>query len=237
MTGASSGIGEATALALAGAGASVSLAARRAERIEALAEKIVADGGRAIAVPTDVSDEEQARSFIEQTTERLGAPDVLVNNAGAMLIGPVEGADTERWRRMIDANVYGVLYCTHAVLPAMREAGRGHVVNVSSVAGRRANPYFAVYNLTKFGVTAFSEALRQELAESGIRVTVVEPGFVDTELSSHNDEVVRQGAEQMKEKLVKVLDPEDIAAAILDAVSRPAHVNISEVVVMPTRQK
>src|ERR1035441_6265596 len=138
VTGASSGIGEATALACAQAGAAVSLAARRADRIEALAERITAAGGRAIAIPTDVGDESQARAFVERTHSELGRLDVLVNNAGVMLLGPIENAPTEEWRRMIEANVFGVLYCTHAALGLMREQGSGHIVNVSSVAGRVA---------------------------------------------------------------------------------------------------
>jgi clavulanate-9-aldehyde reducatase len=236
-TGGSRGLGLLLARAFADQGCRVAICARDVHELEMAERELRQHSPEVLTVPCDVADRAQVADMVEWVTTRFGGIDVLVNNAGVMLIGPVEGADTERWRRMIDANVYGVLYCTHAALPAMREAGRGHIVNVSSIAGRRANPYFAVYNLTKFGVTAFSEALRQELAESEIRVTVVEPGFVETELTSHNDEIVRQGSEKMKEKLVKVLDPQDIAAAILDAVSRPAHVNVSEIVVMPTRQK
>src|SRR4051795_11201501 len=162
ITGASSGIGEATALMYAERGAAVALTARRADRIEALAARIEDDGGRAVALPADVGDERQARAFVEHAYEHLGRLDVLVNNAGVMLLGPIEGADTEHWRRMVDANVFGVLYCTHAALPVMREQGSGHIVNVSSVAGRFARAGSGVYNLTKFGVGAFSEALRQE---------------------------------------------------------------------------
>src|SRR6476646_9532324 len=135
VTGASSGIGEATALACARAGAAVALAARRAERIDELARRIVAEGGRAIAVPSDVGEEDQARAFVERAHAELGRLDVLVNNAGVMLLGPISGAPTEEWRRMIHANVYGVLYCTHAALPLMANQGSGHIINVSSVAG------------------------------------------------------------------------------------------------------
>ncbi len=138
ITGASSGIGEATALACARAGAAVALAARRADRIQALAERIDSEGGRAIAVPTDVGDEDQARAFVQRAHAELGRLDVLVNNAGVMLLGPIENAPTDEWRQMIHANVFGVLYCTHAALPIMREQGSGHIVNVSSVAGRLA---------------------------------------------------------------------------------------------------
>src|SRR5438445_5439384 len=162
VTGASSGIGEATALACARAGATVALAARRRDRIEALAGRIASEGGRALAVPTDVAQEAQARAFIGRTHAELGRLDVLVNNAGVMLLGPIAGASTEEWRRMIDANVFGVLYCTHAALPLMAEQGSGHIINVSSVAGRVARAGSGVYNLTKFGGGAFSESLRQE---------------------------------------------------------------------------
>src|SRR2546425_5578308 len=168
ITGASSGIGEATAVALARAGASVSLAARRAERIEALASKISDEGGNAIAIPTDVGSENEANGFIEGTRERLGRLDILVNNAGLMLLGPVIGAETEEWRRMVNVNVLGLLYCTHAVLPIMGEQGSGHIVNVSSVAGRQAAFGAAVYNLTEFRVNGFSEALRQAAATANV---------------------------------------------------------------------
>ena len=155
-----------------------------------------------------------------------------------MLLGPVEGADTDHWRRMVDVNVYGLLYCTHAALPVMREQGGGHVVNVSSVAGRHAHLGSAVYNLTKFGVNGFSEALRQEALHSNIRVTVIEPGFVDTELAGHNElELVRQGVERMREQIGEVLTAEDIAEAITYAVTRPERVSVNEVLVRPTRQQ
>ena len=162
VTGASSGIGEATALACAQAGAAVALAARRADRIEALAQRITDEGGRALAVAADVGEEDEARGFVERAHRELGRLDVLVNNAGVMLLGPIEGAPTEEWRRMVHVNIFGVLYCSHAALPLMREQGHGHIVNVSSVAGRFARAGSGVYNLTKFGVSAFSEALRQE---------------------------------------------------------------------------
>src|SRR4051794_25513974 len=237
ITGASSGIGEATALAYAERGALVALAARRADRIEELAARINADGGRAIALPTDVGDERQARAFVEHAYEHLGRLDVLVNNAGVMLLGPVEGADTETWRRMIEANVYGVLYCTHAAMPVMRAQGSGHIVNVSSIAGRRAAAGAAVYNLTKFGVNGFSEALRQEALHMGVRVTIVEPGFVETELQGHNDDTIMAAVDKARERIGQVLRPEDIATAIVHATEQPEHVNVSQVLVVPTREK
>src|SRR5438045_2045706 len=168
ITGASSGIGGATALALAREGAAVALGARREDRIEELARRIEADGGRAVALPVDVSDEQNAHAFVSDAHERLGGLDVLVNNAGVMLLGPIEGADTEHWRRMVDVNVLGLLYCTQAALPLMREGGGGHVVNVSSVGGRVGNPGSAVYNATKWAVVGFSEALRKEAAPSKV---------------------------------------------------------------------
>src|ERR1700693_4849386 len=168
ITGASSGIGEAAAVACARAGAAVALAARRVDRIEALAQRIAEEGGRAIAVPTDVGEEAQARAFVERAFTELGRLDVLVNNAGVMLLGPIENANTEEWRRMVHANVFGVLYCTHAALPLMAQQGSGHIVNVSSVAGRIARAGSGVYNLTKWGVGAFSEALRQEGVALGV---------------------------------------------------------------------
>jgi clavulanate-9-aldehyde reducatase len=238
ITGASSGIGEATALALADAGAAVALGARRVDRIEALAERIGSAGGRAIAFEVDVTDEQAAKAFVSAAHERLGGLDVLVNNAGVMLLGPVAEADTEQWRRMIDVNLLGLLYCTHAALPLMTAGGGGHVVNVSSVAGRRANAGAAVYNMTKFGVTAFSEALRQEALHADIRVTCVEPGYVETELQGHNKSpLVQQGVKRMRDQIGEVLQPHDIAEAIRYAVTQPRHVGINEVLVRPTRQQ
>jgi NADP-dependent 3-hydroxy acid dehydrogenase YdfG len=235
VTGASSGIGEAVALACAEAGAAVALAARRADRIESLAEQISRGGGRALAVPTDVSREDAARAFVQRTHDELGRLDVLVNNAGVMLLGPIAGADTEEWRRMIDANVYGVLYCTHAALPLMAAQGSGHIVNVSSVAGRFARAGSGVYNLTKFGVGAFSEALRQEAVGMRVRVTVVEPGAVATELPGHNrPEVLEQMAKAFQG--VTPLSSEDIARAVLLAIAQPANVSINELLVRPSGQ-
>jgi NADP-dependent 3-hydroxy acid dehydrogenase YdfG len=235
ISGASSGIGEATALACAQAGAAVALAARRADRIQALAKRIESEGGRAIAVPTDVGDEDQARAFVQRAHAELGRLDVLVNNAGVMLLGPIENAPTDEWRQMIHANVFGVLYCTHAALPIMHEQGSGHIVNVSSVAGRFARAGSGVYNLTKFGVGAFSEALRQETVPLGLRVTLIEPGAVDTELAGHNrPEVIEMIARNFAD--VERLTSEDIAAAILYAIAAPANVAVNEVLIRPRGQ-
>jgi NADP-dependent 3-hydroxy acid dehydrogenase YdfG len=235
ITGASAGIGEATALACVEAGAAVALAARRGDRIEALAARINEEGGTALAVPTDVSDERQARAFVEQTYEHLGRLDALVNNAGVMLLGAVMGADTDEWRRMIDANLYGVLYCSHAALPLMAQQGGGHIVNVSSVAGRIASAGSAVYNMTKWGVNGFSEGLRQEALHSGVRVTIVEPGAVETELLSHNSEAIQAAAAE-RFAGVQSLAAEDIANAIVYALAQPENVAINEVLIRPARQ-
>jgi NADP-dependent 3-hydroxy acid dehydrogenase YdfG len=154
-----------------------------------------------------------------------------------MLLGPVADANVDEWRQMIDVNLLGLLYCTHAALPLMAQGGGGDIVNVSSVAGRRADAGAAVYNMTKFGVHAFSEALRQEALHSGIRVTTVAPGFVETELQGHNrNPLVRQTMDRAREQIGQVLHAEDIADAILHAVTRPPHVCVNEVVVRPTGQ-
>ena len=183
ITGASSGIGEATALALAALGAKVALAARRAERLQKLEKQITDGGGKALSLVTDIADEAQATEMVHKTNSNFGSVDILVNNAGVMLVGPVEGADTSDWQRMININLMGLMYATHAALPLMKAQGGGHIVNISSVAGRVAVPNYAVYNATKFGVGAFSEALRKEVYKDKIRVTVIEPGGVATELA------------------------------------------------------
>jgi clavulanate-9-aldehyde reducatase len=237
ITGASSGIGEATAVELARAGAAVAVGARRRERLDEVVDRIESAGGRALALEVDVTDETQARAFVATAHRELGGLNILLNNAGVMLLGPVEGASLDDWRQMVDVNVYGVLWCTHAALPLMREGGGGDIVNVSSTAGRRASAGAAVYNLTKFGVTGFSEALRQEALHSNIRVTVVEPGMVETELHEHTrDPIVRRSLERSREQIGEPLNAGDIAREITHAVSQPPHVCINEIVVRPTRQ-
>jgi len=235
ITGASSGIGEATALAAARAGAAVAVAARRRERLEALAGRLEGEGAQVFTMECDVSREEQARAFVEGAHSRFGRLDALVNNAGLMLLGPIERAPTEEWRRMVDVNVFGVLYCTHAAVPLMRSQGFGHLIAVSSVAGRFARAGAGVYNLTKFGVGAFYESLRQELAPSGIRVTLIEPGAVATELLSHNRPEIR---EQFARGIgdVEPLTAEQVADAIVYVLSRPANVAINELLIRPARQ-
>jgi NADP-dependent 3-hydroxy acid dehydrogenase YdfG len=238
ITGASSGIGEATALMLAQAGASVSLGARRAERLESLAQKIRDAGGTARVQQCDVTDEFSARSFVTGTHEELGGLHALVNNAGVMLLGPVENADTEEWRRMLEVNCLGLLYCTHAALPLIRESGGGDIVNVSSVAGRTANLGSAVYNMTKWGVCGFSEALRQEALHSNVRVTLIEPGMVATELTDHiSNPMAIEAVRKMREQIGEPLTSEDIASAVFYALTQPPHVSINEILVRPTKQQ
>jgi NADP-dependent 3-hydroxy acid dehydrogenase YdfG len=237
ITGASSGIGEATAIALAAEGCAVALAARRKGRIDELAARIEGEGGKAVPIETDVSDEDQAGAFITGAHEKLGSLDILVNNAGVMLLGPIAGADTEEWRRMIEVNGLGLLYCTHAALPIMGAAGSGQIVNVASVAGRQANLGSGVYNFTKWGVVGFSEALRQECSRANVRVTTIEPGWVETELQGHNtNPLVLETMEKMRKEYGDVLLSEDIADAIRWAVTRPNRVNVNEILIRPTGQ-
>ncbi|HTT27051.1 MAG TPA: SDR family NAD(P)-dependent oxidoreductase [Solirubrobacteraceae bacterium] len=241
VTGASSGIGEATAVSLADNGAAVAIAARRTERLDAIADRIRDRGGTALSLGADVSDREQARAAVERTASELGRLDILVNNAGLMLLGPIVDADFENWRRMLDVNVEGVLNCANAAIPhLLRAAGEGprgvaDMVNVSSVAGRVVRRGSGIYNLTKHGVGAFSESLRQELAERQVRVSLVEPGATDTELQLHNSpEIQKAAAERFAGK--QILDADDIADAILYIVSRPAYVAINEILIRPTAQ-
>ena len=237
ITGASSGIGVATARALVGEGYAVALGARRADRIRELADEL-SNGGKALAVPTDVSDSESAAALITKAKDEFGSVDVLVNNAGVMLLGPILGADIEHWQRMVNVNLLGLMYCAHAALPIMQEQGGGHIVNLSSVAGRVARLGSGAYNATKWGVGAFSESLRQEALNYNVRVTIVEPGYVDTELQGHNEHpLVVETLKTNREEIGKVLDADDIANAIVYAVQQPEHVSINEVLVRPTKQR
>jgi NADP-dependent 3-hydroxy acid dehydrogenase YdfG len=235
ITGASSGIGEATALAMAAEGASVALGARRKDRLEELAAKINDGGGKAVAIEADVSDEAQAKNLVETAHAELGGLDTLFNNAGVMLLGPLQAAEPAEWRTMLEVNCLGLLYCTHYAMPLIRDGGGGDIVNVSSVAGRTAALGAGVYNMTKWGVVGFTEALRQEALHIGIRVTCVEPGFVETELQGHNEHpMVLERIEKMREKIGTPLASEDIARTVVFIVGQPKHVNISEVMVRPT---
>lgn len=237
VTGASSGIGEATAIALAEQGIKVVMAARRGDRLAALVQRIQQQGGEAIAITVDVADEAQVQQMVAQAQAKFGRIDILVNNAGVMLLGMIDGANTEDWRRMINVNVLGLMYATHAVLPSMKAQGEGHIINISSVAGRVANAGTGVYNATKWAVNAFSESLRKEVYTNQIRVTIVEPGLVATELPQHiTDAAAKERASTFYGSL-KNLDSEDIAAAILYAVTQPSHVNVNEILICPTEQE
>jgi NADP-dependent 3-hydroxy acid dehydrogenase YdfG len=237
VTGASSGIGEATAIALADAGAAVAVGARRRDRLDALAAKLRDGGARILQLDLDVTDEQQCRAAVARTREELGGLDVLVNNAGVMLLGTIVGADTEDWRRMINTNVLGLMYMTHAAIDGMVEQGSGDIVNISSVAGRQARKGAGVYNASKWAVNAFSESLRQEVTTRGVRVSLVEPGAVATELSSHITQAEAREASRKMAESMRTLHSEDIARAILYVVSQPPHVAINEMLVRPTDQE
>lgn len=237
ITGASSGIGEAIALALAAEGAKVALAARRADRLQNLVKRISESGSQAISVVADVSDEAQVQEMVGKTQSQLGRVDILVNCAGVMLTGAISNANTQDWRQMINLNLLGLMYATHAALNCMHAQGGGDIVNISSIAGRVSGANFGVYCASNFGVTAFTEALRQEELKNNIRVIVVEPGTVKTELSSHiTNEASREEIEKWKDSMT-LLDPADIAQAVVYAVSQPRHVSISEMIVRPTEQQ
>ena len=242
VTGASSGIGEATARTLAARGAKVALVARRVERLEKLASEIAARGHTALVIEADITDQQQAIGAVDRTVGDFGRLDILVNNAGVMLLGPVASSPTEEWDRMIDINLKGLLYMTHAATPhllaGVEDSPRGatDLVNISSVAGRTASAGAGVYNLTKFGVGAVSESLRQELSRKGVRVTIVEPGAVSTELVDHLRPEIRDSVRERFDD-IKALDAQDIADAIEYAVTRPAHVSINEILIRPTSQR
>jgi NADP-dependent 3-hydroxy acid dehydrogenase YdfG len=237
VTGASSGIGEATAVALAEAGAAVAIGARRRARLDALAAKLTDGGARVLTLDLDVTDEQACRDAVQRTRDGLGGLDVLVNNAGVMLLGTIRGADTEEWRRMIETNVLGVMYMTHAAVDGMVEQGSGDIVNVSSVAGRVARLGSGAYNASKWAVNAFSESLRQEVTAKGVRIGLVEPGAVATELQSH---ITHPGAKAASDKMfatMRVLQADDIARAVVYMVSQPPYVAINEILVRPTDQE
>ena len=239
VTGASSGIGAATATALAGQGAAVALAARRTDRLEAVAADITGQGGTALVLECDITDEQQAVAAVQRTVAELGRLDTLVNNAGVMLLGPVEGAPLPEWQQMVQINVLGLLYCAHAALPHLLRAAAGgprqvaDMVNLSSVAGRFARSGNGVYALTKHGVGAFSESLRQEVTGRYVRVSLVEPGATATELASHNRPEVLQA---IRSQFGQTMDAADIADAITYIVTRPRHVAVNEMLIRPTEQ-
>jgi NADP-dependent 3-hydroxy acid dehydrogenase YdfG len=237
VTGASSGIGSATAVALAGAGAAVAVGARRRDRLDALAGRLRDGGATVLTLDLDVTDERSCAAAIRRTREELGGLDVLVNNAGVMLLGTIVGADPEDWRRMLSTNVLGVMYMTHAAIDGMVEQGSGDIVNLSSVAGRVARKGAGVYNASKWAVNAFSESLRQEVTGRGVRVGLVEPGAVTTELTDHITQPEAKAASEQMYTSMRSLEADDIARAVLYLVTQPPHVAVNELLVRPTDQE
>jgi NADP-dependent 3-hydroxy acid dehydrogenase YdfG len=241
VTGASSGIGAAIARALAARGAAVAVLARRADRLDALADDLRADGATALVLDADITDRQQVESAVERAVAELGRLDTVVNNAGVMLNGPVAEAPAGEWDRMLAVNVEGLLHVTRVAIPHLIRAAQdsprqvADLVTISSTAGRVARPGTAVYSLTKFGVGAFSESLRQELQPKRVRVGVVEPGTVDTELASHLREGVREAVAQQLEGM-RVLLPEDIADAVAYMVTRDRRVAVNEMLVRAAEQ-
>ena len=242
VTGASSGIGEQTAVGLAELGADVVVAARRTDRLDALVEQITGKGGRALAVAADVTDEAQAGAAVTQAVERFGRLDTVIANAGVMLLGQIEGADTTEWRRMIELNTLGAMYTAHAALPHLLAAAEqdprrvADLVITSSVAGRTVRLGSGVYNASKHAIGAFAEALRQEVTQRHVRVGLIEPGAVETELPSHNNPQVQ---EQMAQRFSSMerMQADDIARAIAFVVTSPRHVAINEMLIRPTEQQ
>jgi NADP-dependent 3-hydroxy acid dehydrogenase YdfG len=236
VTGASSGIGRATALALASDGVAVVLGGRRADRLEEVAEMISARGGRALAHPADLTTAEAARAFVQHAHEELGRLDALVNCAGALSAGRFDESDPERWGPMLDVNISAVLHCTAAALPLMKAQRAGHIVNIASVAGRQPVPGWAVYCLTKAGISAFSTSLRAELLPLGIRVTLIEPGFTETEMLAApavGEIVSRLSAERG----TGLMSADDVAGAVVYALSQPDRLTVEEIVMRPFRRQ
>lgn len=236
VTGASSGIGEATAIALADQGAQVVLAARRGELLKGLTERIEASGGKALPIVTDITDETQVNNLVQKVKTELGRVDIVVNNAGIALLGTIESGNPADWRRSFDINVLGLLYVTQAALPILKQQQSGHIVNISSVAGRTARAGIGVYNATKWGVNALSEALRQEVYKDNIRVTIIEPGLVDTGIDDHITDPISKQRIQERRQSITPLQSEDIASAIVYAVTQPPRVNVNEILIRPTGQ-
>ncbi|MDT7761242.1 MAG: hypothetical protein QOC63_662 [Mycobacterium sp.] len=243
VTGASSGIGMHAAIALSDAGAQISAVARRLDRIDNLAEKICSSGGAVMTARCDVTDQSQVGNAVDRTVAEFGRLDILINNAGVMLLGDVVDSPVEEWERMVKVNLLGTMYFVKASLPHLTKAaedasvrGVADIVNISSVAGRTIRHSGAVYSATKHGINAFSESLRQEVTGSHIRVGVVEPGVVATELFSHN----RPGIlEKIGSRFgaIERLRPDDVAEAVCYIVTRPRHVSLNELLIRPTEQE
>lgn len=237
VTGASSGIGEATALALAEQGARVAIAARRKDRLDQLATKLAGLGAEPLVLVADLASEAEAQRVVKEAETHYGRLDILINNAGVMYLEPVAEADLGRWRSMLELNLLSLIASTQAALAGMRARRDGHIVNVSSVAGRVANPNAAAYAATKFGVVGFSESLRREVYKDNIRVSVIEPGMVDTQLREHIGHEASRRALDMRAGEMRQLQAEDIADTILFCVTRPDYVSINEVLMRPTDQE
>jgi NADP-dependent 3-hydroxy acid dehydrogenase YdfG len=236
ITGASSGLGEATARHLAERGATVVLGARRVERIEALAAEIEKAGGKALALPTDVTDAAQVQALVDAAVERFGRIDVMLNNAGLMPHSPLERRKIDDWDRMIDVNIKGVLYGIAAALPHMQRQKSGQIINVSSVAGHKVGPAGAVYSATKHAVRVISEGLRQEVKPWNLRTTILSPGAVATELpQSITEPDIAQGIGQFYEQYA--IPADSFARAVAFAMSQPDDVDINEILFRPTRQE
>ena len=237
VTGASSGIGEATASMLAQAGAKVAISARRAERLDALATKLRSMGAEVLVLAADLADLEAAQRVVHDTEAHFGRLDILVNNAGVMYLEPIDTADMGRWQHMVQLNLLGLIATCQAALAGMRARKDGHIVNIASTAGRQANPNAGGYSATKWGVVGFSESLRREAYKDNVRVTVIEPGVVQTELREHIAHAPTQAAINAWAEGMRQLKSEDVARTILFCVSQPAHVNINEVLMRPTDQE
>ena len=236
ITGASSGLGEATARHLSAQGATVVLGARRGDRIESLAAALSASGGKALAIATDVTHCDQVKRLVDAAAQTYGRIDVMINNAGLMPQAPIERLKIDEWERMIDVNIKGVLYGIAAALPHMKRQKAGHFINVSSVAGHKVGQGFAVYAATKYAVRALSEGLRQEVKPYNIRTTVISPGAVATELP--NTATDPDTADRVRKFYADVAIPADsFARAVAFAVSQPEEVDINEILFRPTRQE
>jgi NADP-dependent 3-hydroxy acid dehydrogenase YdfG len=237
VTGASSGFGEATAFELAKAGVKVGLSARRVDRLNDLKTRIEAAGGEAFVFEADFSKEAEAIAAVQATESHFGQLDILINNAGVMYLEPVATADLARWRSMFELNLLGLIAATQAALPGMMQRKSGHIVNISSTAGHAANPNLAAYAATKWGVRAFTESLRREVYKDNIRTTIISPGIAATELRDHiGDPAVKTALNQRADSM-RQLQSQDIAEAILYAVTRPDHVAINEILMRPTDQE
>ena len=242
VTGASSGIGEATAIALAREGADVAVVARREDRLQTLAQKISELGRRALVIGADVSQEASAYAAIEHAVQELGRLDVTVANAGVMLSGPIEDAPIDEWRQMVDVNVFGAIYTARAALQPLLQAAEtsprrvADLVLTSSTAGRISRPGSGVYALTKHGIGAFGEVLRQEMATRHVRVALLEPGSTQTELGSNTRPEVKAQASRRTAGIER-MEAQDIAEAVAFIVTRPRHVAVNELLIRPTEQE